>query len=896
MTPDHLLPAPFEPPLPRPEVCVVVRTMDRPSLPRAVQSALDQGQVRVHVLVVAAHGGHLTQLGGLREDPRVQVLEPQRPLGRSAAANAGLEHTRAPLALFLDDDDWLLPTHLQGLLAALAARPEAVAAYTGVRCVSGDPEAPHTVHVFEREATWSGMQLQNQLPIHAVLFRIAAVRDGDGQGFDEDLDHFEDWDFWLRLMARGPFVQVPGVTAVYWLDDQTGSGHAAEGPRRHAMLAHFARRLLKRWTPDDVVGLIDQHVIQVQQMVDLGQQVTAVRSELSTVAAELHNVVQLAHAAQAEAASLHDRLGQAELGREQALAEREQARELAAALSQERVALRADLDAHRREVAVLAAVREDHLRQIDRLNGQIAALLASTSWRMTRPLRALGSAWAGWRGGRWQTTARNGAFLALSSWRRHGALGVLRRLPHYLRSVPRYVRELSHPRAAPGTNPFAAVAPTGAVVRLHPEIAGASESIDATVSVVIPALNGGDELQSLIRKLLGQQALRGVEVVVVDSGSNDGTPERSGASGARVVCIPPADFSHSHARNLGAEHATGDYLLFMVQDAFPIGDLWLYGMLRWLLDHREQGVVAASCAEYCRSDSDAMYDCMVNTHYQFLGCLDHDRIGHHVGDDHMSLRSMGQLSDVACLIPRDLFMVHRYRGDYAEDLDLGIRLIRAGHRIAMLASVKVIHSHNRPAWYYLKRSFVDVIFLVGLFDDFACPPCRSVAGLMLGMQRVVAQVSAWLPQLAALPNGRSASEAMARWTESSRHWAGTVTGPSAVATLGDAQVEAFLAQLWTEALELPRLGGSMADVQQEAQAFVDGFVARADHFNRYAAQVYGGADERLRLEVADAVRKTLAATVGAALAYFYLDRRSAPEADAERQWAARLFQQLKAGV
>ena len=38
-----------------------------------------------------------------------------------------------------------------------------------------------------------------------------------------------------------------------------------------------------------------------------------------------------------------------------------------------------------------------------------------------------------------------------------------------------------------------------------------------------------------------------------------------------------------------------------------------------------------------------MYDSMINTHYRFLGCLEYDRIGEYQGDDHMSLRSLGQL-------------------------------------------------------------------------------------------------------------------------------------------------------------------------------------------------------------------------------------------------------------
>jgi hypothetical protein len=262
----------------------------------------------------------------------------------------------------------------------------------------------------------------------------------------------------------------------------------------------------------------------------------------------------------------------------------------------------------------------------------------------------------------------------------------------------------------------------------------------------------------------------------------------------------------------------------------------------------------------------------------------------------MSLRSMGQLSDVACLIPRDLFMRQGgYRGDYAEDLDLGMRLIRAGHRIAMLASVKVVHSHNRPAWYYLKRSFVDVIFLVALFDDFHWPECESLPGFAAGVRQLVHMLSQWLPKLAEQADGEPISEpmsdAIARWIGQARQQ--PLTGEGRKIALGDARVDEFVRRLLV-GVAAPSVQGAAA--QAEAQRLLDSFIARLDHFNQYAQHVYGGSDERLRRECADAVRKTFASTLGAALAYLWLDRRRRPAEDIERQWIGRLHDELKAGV
>lgn len=855
---------------PLPRVSVLIRSIDRPTLPRALASVREQTCEQVRTIVVAANGQALTQLA--KPCPLVEVIEAAQPLTRSAAANALLDHVPDDLALFLDDDDWLLPDHLARLVDALAAHPQAVAAYAGVQCVSGDREAPTTVHVFDSECSWAEMQLQNRLPIHAVLFRMAAVSDAPPLRFDEKLEFFEDWDFWLRLMARGAFARVPGVSAIYWLDDQAGSGHAAQGSElRQQRLAQFAQRQLTRWTAEDVVRLIDANAERTQNENQTHQTLTQLLADAQARAAAANQALEQAHRREALLDVAH----------RQALAE-------VAALQVERLEIQKQFEAQRREADLLASIRIDHLQQF-------AAIYGSRSWRLTRPLRLASRMAARLRAGSLRVLMDNGLLAFRAGIRRRGWLGLLRRWPHYLRYARSYAAVLSASQPFPEVNPFAEQGRSSHPVRLHPEIAGTAAMIDAKVSVVIPTFNGGEEFAWLLRKLQSQRAVRTIEIVVVDSGSTDGTPDVARSAGVRVIEISQATFSHSHARNLGADNATGDYLIFMVQDAYPIGELWLYGMLRYLLDHREQGIVAASCAEYSRSDSDAMYDSMINTHYRFLGCLEADRIGWHVGDDHMRLRSMGQLSDVSCLIDRELFMRYRFRGDYAEDLDLGIRLIQDGHRLAMLASMKVVHSHNRPAYYYLKRAFVDVVFLVGMFDDFLYPRCKSVAGLLAGVQQVAYRVSDWLLRLAEQPDGEPLADEVARWIVESRQW--PIKEASKHFCIDDGRLDTFVRDLVVIAAAPSQAGLSERAAEQEEQQFIDSFIARFDHFNQYAASVYGGGDGRLRNEVADAVRKTFASTLGAALAYLYLEWQHLPDADAEqRQWISGLSAQLRTGI
>ena len=236
------------------------------------------------------------------------------------------------------------------------------------------------------------------------------------------------------------------------------------------------------------------------------------------------------------------------------------------------------------------------------------------------------------------------------------------------------------------------------------------------VSVVIPAYNGAHELPGLLEALKRQQGAGELELVVVDSGSTDGTPELAEQAGARVIHIPQAEFSHSCSRRLGAENAGGEYLLFMTQDALPDGEDWL---LRLMQPALVSGAAAVSCCERPRADADLFGRISAWT-WRLLMCGGEDRLTALPEDTgYESLRRCAQLSDNACLVRRERYVaMGGHRGDYAEDLELGIRLLRAGYRLGLLDSVSVIHSHSRPPVYYFKRAIVDARNISSMFPDF----------------------------------------------------------------------------------------------------------------------------------------------------------------------------------
>jgi glycosyltransferase involved in cell wall biosynthesis len=98
----------------------------------------------------------------------------------------------------------------------------------------------------------------------------------------------------------------------------------------------------------------------------------------------------------------------------------------------------------------------------------------------------------------------------------------------------------------------------------------------ATVSVIIPTYNRARFVSEAIDTALAQ-TLPPQEVIVVDDGSTDDTPQRVAAyADPRVVYVRQANAGPATARNTGIARAKGDLLALLDSD-----DRWLPQKLEW---------------------------------------------------------------------------------------------------------------------------------------------------------------------------------------------------------------------------------------------------------------------------------------------------------------------------
>jgi rhamnosyltransferase len=97
-------------------------------------------------------------------------------------------------------------------------------------------------------------------------------------------------------------------------------------------------------------------------------------------------------------------------------------------------------------------------------------------------------------------------------------------------------------------------------------------------SVIIRAYNEARHLGRLLEGI-SRQTVRDVEVILVDSGSTDATVRIAQDHGAKVVHIPPEEFTFGRSLNLGLSAATRDLAAIASAHVYPVYPDWLERLL-----------------------------------------------------------------------------------------------------------------------------------------------------------------------------------------------------------------------------------------------------------------------------------------------------------------------------
>jgi rhamnosyltransferase len=255
-----------------------------------------------------------------------------------------------------------------------------------------------------------------------------------------------------------------------------------------------------------------------------------------------------------------------------------------------------------------------------------------------------------------------------------------------------------------------------------------------SISIVILTLNAGSRFEKLLAMIRAQIGDFDLELIVVDSGSTDGTVEMAKSHGARVHSIPKSEFNHGATRNLGVSLSTGEFVVLVVQDAVPLDEHWLSAMVEAVrrdelvagvygrqVPHPEAGVLTKALVGNLASSSSERRE-------QFAGSP----------EEYRSLpparrRRLAAFDNVSSCVRRSVWEKLPFdETNFGEDIRWGKKVVEAGHKIVYEPRSTVFHSHERGAMYDLKRYYVDQRVLMELFG---LKPVPNLARLAMAIPR-----------------------------------------------------------------------------------------------------------------------------------------------------------------
>ncbi|TVY10335.1 glycosyltransferase [Paenibacillus cremeus] len=199
----------------RPLISVIIPTYNRPDfLCELLESLWRQTYRNLQIIVVNDAGEPVDFVRELYPELDLTVVNMERNSKHVHARNRGLTLARGELIMLCDDDDLLLPTHVERMVRELA---DCDMVYSDVEIFDYKLEGPvrraTSRFVFAYEHDVEAMRRFSTFVSSGCLFR-RELYDRLGP-FDVDMYHYWDWDFFLQAVEHYRVKRVPVASALY---------------------------------------------------------------------------------------------------------------------------------------------------------------------------------------------------------------------------------------------------------------------------------------------------------------------------------------------------------------------------------------------------------------------------------------------------------------------------------------------------------------------------------------------------------------------------------------------------------------------------------------------------------------------------------------------------------
>jgi cellulose synthase/poly-beta-1,6-N-acetylglucosamine synthase-like glycosyltransferase len=262
------------------------------------------------------------------------------------------------------------------------------------------------------------------------------------------------------------------------------------------------------------------------------------------------------------------------------------------------------------------------------------------------------------------------------------------------------------------------------------------------LSIIVPAYNNCHDLARCLSALHAEVSSDS-QLIVVDDASTDATPRVAAAGGAQVLRLEK-NSGPGAARNLGAAQAAGEVLLFVDADVVVAAGT---------LDRVIQAFAAdpALTALFGSYDDDPEASSLVSRYRNLL-----HHFVHQAGETEAATfwAGLGAIRRAVFLAVGG-FDAARFPRPSIEDIELGYRLRRAGHRIRLDQNLQGKHLKRWRFWSMLRTDVMRralpwsrlVLDTQHAPEDLNLRASQRLCGALVGLALAAVAVAPWWPWL-----------------------------------------------------------------------------------------------------------------------------------------------------